>query len=90
MHLIIIFYLFSRVREDIKESLILHEPFTYIGSFDRPNLFYGVKLIKPGSHLDESILDMLKHVPPRVSSRESTIIYCATIRHTEKARVDLI
>jgi hypothetical protein len=74
-----------RVRGDIHESLVLHNPFIYIGSFDRPNLFYGVKLIKPRSSKLQTILEMLRDVPCRVESRESTIIYCVTIKDTQQA-----
>lgn len=73
------------MRDDIKNSLDLYNPFVYIGSFDRPNLFYGVKLFKSGSSRQSCILEMLHDVPIRVSSHESTIIYCATIRDTEEA-----
>jgi hypothetical protein len=73
-----------RVRGDIHESLVLHNPFIYIGSFDRPNLFYGVKLIKSRSSKLQTILEMLRDVPRRVESRESTIIYCVTIKDTQQ------
>jgi len=78
-------YLFTRVREDICKSLILRKPFVFIGSFDRPNLFYGVKLIRSGTCSNEAIAELIRDVPRRVSARESTIIYCITIRDTEQA-----
>ncbi|XP_066343395.1 uncharacterized protein [Miscanthus floridulus] len=74
----------DRVREDICKSLILREPFLFIGSFDRPNLFYGVKLIRSGTCSNEAIAELIRDVPRRVSARESTIIYCITIRDTEQ------
>ena len=82
-------FLLSRVRADINESLVLHNPFIYIGSFDRPNIFYGVKLIKPGTSKLQAILEMLRDVPRRVESRESTIMYCFTIKDTEQASVTI-
>ena len=75
-------YFFTRVREDICKSLIQREPFVFIGSFDRPNLFYGVKLIRSSN---EAIAELIRDVPRRVSARESTIIYCITICDTEQA-----
>lgn len=80
-------YIFFRVQQDIKDSLFLQQPYIFVGSFDRPNLFYGVHLIKQGVDRDESIIEMLRDVPRRVSLRESTIIYCATVRDTEKASI---
>lgn len=72
------------MRSDINESLALHNPYVYIGSFDRPNLFYGVKLIKAGGRSASFISDIVNDISRRVSNRESTIIYCTTVRDTEQ------
>lgn len=73
------------MREDIKSSFLLNDLSVFIGSFDRPNIFYGVKLIKNGSRSLSSIVDLFRDVPRWLLARESTIIYCATIKDTEQA-----
>jgi hypothetical protein len=47
-------------------------------------LFYGVKLIKAGGRSASFISDIVNDISPRVSNRESTIIYCTTVRDTEQ------
>jgi ATP-dependent DNA helicase RecQ len=72
------------VRSDIQQSLSLHQQYVYIGSFDRPNLFYGVKLIPAPGRLASFIDDIITDIKSRVAHRESTIIYCATVHDTEQ------
>lgn len=69
------------MRDDISHSLTLINPHIHIGSFDRPNLFYGVKCIVSGQ---EFIKDLTIEVLKRCDTAESTIIYCATIRDAVK------
>ncbi|KAF3331878.1 mediator of RNA polymerase II transcription subunit 34-like protein [Carex littledalei] len=71
----------EKVRNDIVCSLKLREPQITIGSFDRTNLFYGVKSSNRFvSFLDELITDVLKYTV----NAGSTIIYCTTIKDTEQ------
>ncbi|KAJ4817025.1 ATP-dependent DNA helicase recQ [Rhynchospora pubera] len=71
----------EKVRNDIVCSLLLREPQITIGSFDRTNLFYGVKSCnRSGSFLDELVTEVLKYS----ASAGSTIIYCTTIKDTEQ------
>lgn len=52
-----------------------------VGSFDRHNLFYGVKSCNRSiSFVSELVNDVSK----RSAVGESTIIYCTTIRDTEQ------
>ncbi|XP_066379812.1 uncharacterized protein [Miscanthus floridulus] len=39
---------------------------------------------RPGTCINEAIAELIRDVPHRVSARESTIIYCITIRDTEQ------
>lgn len=71
----------SRVRLDIIRSLKIKDPYVAVGSFDRTNLFYGVKSFNRGySFLDEFIQEVSKSV----ASAGSTIIYCLTIKDVEQ------
>ncbi|GJN33444.1 hypothetical protein PR202_gb22044 [Eleusine coracana subsp. coracana] len=77
----------ERVRGDICNSLSLINPHIMIGSFDRPNLFYGVKSCNRSlSFIDE----LLKDVSKRNSEGESTIIYCTTIKDTQQVHEALV
>lgn len=55
-------------RKDIAEQLQLHDPATFIASFDRPNIALTVR---PGQKRFEQIADFLKKHP-----NQSGIIYC--------------
>lgn len=71
----------AKVRTDIISSLKMKDPFVAIGSFDRRNLFYGVKSFSRGqSFINELVREISKLVP----SSGSTIIYCTTIRDVEQ------
>lgn len=59
-----------QVKSDIKKMLDLYLPFEYIGSFDRPNLYFEVR--KPNNKLHELQKYLKEHIG------ESGIIYCTT------------
>lgn len=72
---------YFRVRIDIINSLKLKDPYVTIASFDRKNLFYGVKFINRGqSFVDELVQEILKSV----ASAGSIIVYCTTIKDVEQ------
>lgn len=62
------------VREDMVKQLNLDQPYQYISSFDRPNLYFSV--VKPKKKANE-LLRM-------VDNKESSIIYCNTRKNVEK------
>ncbi|KGN53928.2 uncharacterized protein LOC101222028 [Cucumis sativus] len=71
----------EKVRSDIINSLKMKDPQVTIGSFDRTNLFYGVKSFNRGPlFMNEFVLDISKYV----ASGGSTIIYCTTIKDVEQ------
>ncbi|KHN18629.1 uncharacterized protein LOC114396797 [Glycine soja] len=71
----------EKVRYDIISSLKLNNPYVTIGSFDRTNLFYGVKLLNRGqSFIDE----LVREISKEVTNGGSTIIYCTTIKDVEQ------
>ncbi|CAI9107204.1 OLC1v1006509C2 [Oldenlandia corymbosa var. corymbosa] len=71
----------EKVRLDIISSLKMRDPYVAVGSFDRQNLFYGVK---PFNHslafMDELVEDLNKYA----QSASSTIVYCTTVKDTEE------
>ncbi|CAA7389197.1 unnamed protein product [Spirodela intermedia] len=70
----------EKVREDIVNSLKMREPYIAIGSFNRGNIFYGVKSYnRTVSFVDELIGEISNHL----AGGGSTIIYCTTIKDTE-------
>ncbi|KAL6646868.1 hypothetical protein ACP70R_015562 [Stipagrostis hirtigluma subsp. patula] len=71
----------QKVRDDIICSLKLHNPTVSIGTFDRPNLFYGVKLC---DRSDAAMSDFVDDVLTKSSAGGSTIVYCTTVRDTEQ------
>jgi ATP-dependent DNA helicase RecQ len=80
-------YKYFRVQQDICCSLGLKNPFLHVGSFDRPNLFYGAKCCENSKHfLDELNL----HMSDRRKAEESTIVYCATIRDAEDVCIHFV
>ncbi|KAJ9698937.1 hypothetical protein PVL29_007822 [Vitis rotundifolia] len=71
----------QKVRMDIINSLKMRDPNVFIGSFDRKNLFYGVKsFIRNSQFMDEFVREISKFV----ASSDSTIIYCTTIKDVEQ------
>lgn len=72
---------YSRVRKDIMNSLKMRDPCVTIGSFDRKNLFYGVKSFSRGAlFVDELVGEVSKCV----ATAGSTIIYCTTIKDVQQ------
>ncbi|KAM7460393.1 hypothetical protein LguiB_036250 [Lonicera macranthoides] len=70
-----------RVRYDIVNSLKMKDPHVTIGSFDRENLFYGVKSFnRSSSFVDELVEEISKYV----ANAGSVIIYCTTIKDVEQ------
>ncbi|RAL42287.1 hypothetical protein DM860_012070 [Cuscuta australis] len=71
----------ERVRSDIINSLEMKDPHVAIGSFDRKNIFYGVKSFTHGSlFVNELVEEAFKYA----EDASSTIIYCTTIKDTEE------
>lgn len=66
-----------RVQRDILKSLQLRNPYTVISTFDRPNLFYGVKTL---SRTASFRVDLANEVLTETRNGGSTIIYCTTIK----------
>lgn len=61
----------------------MREPYIAIGSFNRENIFYGVKSYnRTMSFVDELIGEITNHL----AAGGSTIIYCTTIKDTEHVR----
>jgi hypothetical protein len=75
------FFLIScRVRQDISHSLSLVDPFVHVGSFDRPNLFYGAKCCDSSNQF---MNELTLHMREATIAEHSTIVYCATVRDAE-------
>lgn len=59
----------------------MKDPHVTIGSFDRENLFYGVKSFnRSSSYVDELVEEISKYV----ANAGSVIIYCTTIKDVEQ------
>ncbi len=72
----------ERVRGDIVKHLRLHEPRTYVASFNRPNLAYRVL---PKAKPYEQTLAFI-----RGRKRECGIVYCASRKATESVAEKLV
>ena len=72
----------ARVREDIKQSLKIHEENEFIASFDRENLFIAVE---PRIDLPNQTLEFLN-----AHRDESGIIYCQTKKQVESLSRELV
>lgn len=77
----------ERVRDDIRKSLQLRNPFEVVSSFDRPNIFYGAKYISRTYVFREELADEVKK---DCKSEGSTIIYCTTIKDVEEVTEALV
>ncbi|CAI0560570.1 unnamed protein product [Linum tenue] len=71
----------EKVRGDIINSLKMDDPYIAIGSFDRTNLFYAVKLLSRSSEFIENLVDEFSKSLGRSGP---TIIYCTTIKDVEQ------
>ncbi|KAM6578500.1 hypothetical protein CsatB_030337 [Cannabis sativa] len=71
----------EKVRNDIINSLKMKDPVVSIGSFDRHNLFYGVKLFNRGQ---SSVDELVKEIAKYLASAGSTIVYCTTVKDVEQ------
>ncbi|MQL82479.1 hypothetical protein Taro_014956 [Colocasia esculenta] len=77
----------EKVRKDITNSLKMSNPYIAIGSFNRENLFYGVK----SCHCTLSFVDALVgEISKHLAGGGSTIIYCTTIKDTEQVSCYMI
>uniref|UniRef100_A0A6V7QRN9 ATP-dependent DNA helicase n=1 Tax=Ananas comosus var. bracteatus TaxID=296719 RepID=A0A6V7QRN9_ANACO len=71
----------EKVQSDIIGSLMMRDPYIVIGSFDRQNLFYGVKSCnRTTSFLEELVTEVSNYN----ANKSSTIIYCTTVKDTEQ------
>ncbi|HJJ30777.1 MAG TPA: ATP-dependent DNA helicase [Methanocorpusculum sp.] len=70
----------KRVRDDIVSELKMKNPAVFIGSFDRPNLYYAVYKEPHPELRMEHILEYVKE-----HADKSGIIYCFSRADTEKA-----
>lgn len=71
----------DRVRADIIQSLNLQNAFTAISSFDRPNIFYGVKGLSRTAAFRE---ELAREILNDVGKSGSTIIYCTTVNDVDE------
>lgn len=76
----------KKVQLDIIQSLKLNNPYINIGSFDRPNLYYGVKTLNRTSLFRE---EMASEISKYVKGGASTIVYCTTIKDAEEVSKSL-
>lgn len=65
----------------------MKDPHVAIGSFDRKNIFYGVKSFTHGSTF---VNELVEEISKYVENANSTIIYCTTIKDTEEVIWHLI
>ncbi|KAM5582897.1 hypothetical protein ABKV19_003015 [Rosa sericea] len=71
----------EKVLMDIVNSLKMENPYNKIGSFDRGNLFYGVKSFNRSRSF---VHDLVQEVSKFVHMDGSTIIYCMTIKDVDQ------
>ena len=68
----------DRVRADIVRQLALRDPFQYVASFNRPNLYYGVRS-KQGRRSQQEVIQLVRAV-----ESGATIIYCSSRAEVER------
>ncbi|KAK4731567.1 hypothetical protein R3W88_024555 [Solanum pinnatisectum] len=71
----------EKVRNDIINSLLMKDHHVAIGSFDRKNLFYGVKSFSRSSQFVDQLVE---EISKYVDNANSTIVYCTTVKDTEE------
>lgn len=74
-----------RVREDIVSGLQLRDYFTAVSTFDRPNIFYGVRTFSRTSAFRE---ELGREVLKDISGGGSTLIYCTTVKDVQEVCID--
>lgn len=83
MRRIIMNYLeYCRVREDIVHSLQLQNVYTALSSFDRPNIFHGIKCLNSQSVFLEELVKVLNEDV----GQGSTIIYCLKVKMVDRSK----
>ena len=70
----------TRVKDDIIKQLRLQDPFSFIASFDRPNLYFSVIPAKKKSQ------ELFRYI----EKEGSTIIYCNTRKNVETVYKNLV
>lgn len=76
----------KKVQLDIVRSLKLNNPYVMIGSFDRPNLYYGVKSLNRTSLFRD---ELAGEISKYVKGGASTIVYCTTVKDAEEVSKSL-
>ncbi|KAJ9167340.1 hypothetical protein P3X46_022003, partial [Hevea brasiliensis] len=71
----------EKVRIDIINSLRMNDPYVAVGSFDRKNLFYGVKHFNRGTLF---MNELVQEISKFAGNGGSTIVYCTTIKDVEQ------
>ncbi len=71
----------QRVRDDMQEQLLLHEPEVLIGNFDRPNLSY--RILRKDIALQQVIEVIARH------AKSAGIIYCISRKEVENVTAQL-
>ena len=71
----------ERVRQDILAQLRLNEPYMYVASFNRPNLFYDVRAKHKHSYAE--LVGLLREIGGTAGDT-SVIIYCQSRRAVEQ------
>ena len=67
------------VRRDIREALVLRDPFVVLASFDRPNLFFSVERPRGRAEKDRMLVAFC-----RERAERSGIVYCSSRRAVEE------
>ncbi|EFJ31593.1 hypothetical protein SELMODRAFT_408296 [Selaginella moellendorffii] len=76
-----------KVREDILKSLMLKNAYIAVSSFDRSNIFYGVKpLTRSNAFREELATEVVKDL----EQGGSTIVYCNTIKDVDEVTNALV
>lgn len=71
----------ERVRQDIAAQLCLQQPFTYVASFNRPNLYFEVR--PKDSHSYRELLTLLRR------SEGASIVYCLSRKRVDETAAQL-
>ena len=79
-----LFICYFRVQMDIVNSLKMRDPYVFVGSFDRKNLYYGVKSFSRNTQFME---EFVGEISKFAASSDSTIIYCTTVKDVEQVHL---